>query len=114
MSSQKLNHKQARQALYLSRFEFTLKHVPGSSIRRINSLSRCLDQQIGVEKDNKDRVLVKKKWLEVKAIQLVKIVIEGVDLLEKIKKSDTKDDKVIKAVKEIKQAEVKILRDEEW
>ena len=41
-------------------------------------------------------------------------MIEGVDLLEKIKKSDTKDDKVIKAVKEIKQAEVKILRDEEW
>ena len=39
-------------------------------------------------------------------------MIERVDLLEKIKKSDTKDDKVIKAVEEIKQAEVKILRDE--
>jgi len=43
---------------------------------------------------------------------VVEIVIERVDLLEKIKKSDTKDDKVIKAVEEIKQAEVKILRDE--
>jgi len=29
MMSQKLNHRQARWALYLSQFNFTLKHVPG-------------------------------------------------------------------------------------
>jgi len=33
---------------------------------------------------------------------VAEIVIEKVDLLEKIKKSDTKDDKVIKAVEEMK------------
>ena len=33
---------------------------------------------------------------------MAEIVIEKVDLLEKIKKSDTKDDKVIKAVEEMK------------
>jgi len=33
---------------------------------------------------------------------VVEIVIEEVDLLEKIKKSDAKDDEVIKAVEEIK------------
>jgi len=44
---------------------------------------------------------------------VVEVVIEGSDLLEKIKKLEAKDDKVIKAVKEIKQAEVKIIRDKE-
>ena len=45
---------------------------------------------------------------------MAEIVIKGVDLLEKIKKSDTKDDKVIKVVKEMKRAGVKMLRDKEW
>ena len=46
--------------------------------------------------------------------EAVEIIIDGVDLLEKVKRSKVKDDKVIKAVKEMKQAEVKMLRDEEW
>jgi len=40
MSSQKLNHRQVRWALYLFRFDFTLKHVPGSSMGKADSLSR--------------------------------------------------------------------------
>jgi len=67
-----------------------------------------------VERDNKDRVLVKKKWLEVRVTQVMEVVIEGVDLLEKIRKLEVKDNKVIKAAEEIKQAGVKMLRDEEW
>jgi len=35
--------------------------VPNSSMGKADSLSRHLDWQIGVKKDNKDRVLVKKK-----------------------------------------------------
>ena len=42
----------------------------------------------------------------------VEIIIDRVDLLEKVKRSKVKDDKVIKAVEEMKQAEVKMLRDE--
>ena len=60
MSSQKLNQRQAKQALYLSRFDFMLKHVLESSMERADSLSRCPDWQMGIERDNKDRVLVKK------------------------------------------------------
>jgi len=44
---------------------------------------------------------------------VIEIVIEEINLLEKIKKLEAKDDKVIKAVEEIKQVEVKMLRDEE-
>jgi len=50
----------------------------------------------------------------VRVTQVMEVVIEGVDLLEKIRKSEAKDDKVIKAVEEMKQAGVKILRNEEW
>ena len=44
---------------------------------------------------------------------MVEIVIEEIDLLKKIKKSNAKDNKVIKVVKEIKWARVKMLRDKE-
>jgi len=50
----------------------------------------------------------------VKRTEAVEIIVEGVDLLEKVKQSSVKDDKVVKAVEEIKQAGVKTLRDEEW
>jgi len=58
-------------------------------------------------------VLVRKEWLKVRAMQVTEVVIEEVDLLEEIRKLDTKDNKVIKAIEEIKQTGVKILRDKE-
>jgi len=58
---QKLNRQQARWALYLSRFDFVLKHVSGTKMRKADSLSRRLDWKVGVEKDNKDETLVKKE-----------------------------------------------------
>jgi len=81
---------------------------------KADSLSRRLDWEIGVEKDNKDEMLVKPEWLEVRKAEVVEIIVDRVDLLEKVRKSKVKDDKVVKAVEEIKQAEVKMLRDEEW
>ena len=47
-------------------------------------------------------------------MQVTEVVIEGVDLLEKIRKSEAKDNKVIKVVEKMKQTGVKMLRDEEW
>jgi len=58
-------------------------------------------------------MLVKPEWLEVRRTDRVEVIIERVDLLEKVKQSRVKDDEVVKAVKEIKWAEVKILRDKE-
>jgi len=43
MRVQKLNRRQARWALYLSRFNFMLKHVPGSRMGKADSLSRRPD-----------------------------------------------------------------------
>jgi len=36
-----------------------LKHVLGSRIEKINSLNRRLDWEVGVERDNKNEILVK-------------------------------------------------------
>jgi len=51
--------------------------------------------------------------LEVRKTEAVEIIVDRVDLLEKVRKSKVKDDKVVKAVEEMKQAGVKMLRDEE-
>jgi len=40
MKMQKLNWRQAQWALYLSRFDFVLKHVPGTKIGKADGLSR--------------------------------------------------------------------------
>jgi len=114
MKAQKLNRRQVQWALYLSRFDFTLKHVPGSKMGKADSLSRRPDWKVGVEKDNKDETLVKPEWLEVRKTEVVEIIVDGVDLLEEVRKSKVKDDEVVKVVEEMKRAGIKMLRDEEW
>jgi len=114
MKEQKLNRRQVRWALHLSRFNFTLKHILGSKMGKADSLSRRPDWEVGEEKDNKDQRLVKPEWLEVRKMETVEIIVEGVDLLEEVRKSKVKDDEVVKAVEEMKRAGVKMLRDEEW
>ena len=114
MSNQKLNCRQARWALYLSRFDFVSKHISGSKMGKVDGLSRRPDWEVEVEKDNEEQMLVKKEWLEARRIRVTEVIIEGVDLLDKVRKCEARDDKVVKAVEEMKQAEVKMLRDEEW
>jgi len=112
MTNQKLNRWQARWVLFLSRFNFVLKHVPGSKMGKADGLSRRPDWKKGIEKNNEDRTLVKAEWLRKTRVE--EVLIEGIDLLKKVRESKVKDDEVIKAVKEMKQAGVKMLRDEEW
>ena len=59
MMSQKLNYRQARWALYLLQFNFTLKHVPGKSMGKADGLNRRPNWQEEVEKDNEDQKLIK-------------------------------------------------------
>jgi len=114
MKAQKLNQRQAKWALYLFRFNFMLKHVLGSKMGKADSLSKRLDWKVGVERDNENETLIKPEWLEIRRTEAVEIIVEGVDLLEKIKQSRVKDDEVVKAIEEMKQAGVKMLRDKEW
>jgi len=84
------------------RFNFILKHIPGSKIKKANSLSKRLDWEVEVKKNNENKILVKPEWLKIRKTEKVEVIVERVDLLEKVKQSRVKDDKVIKAVEEIK------------
>ena len=69
----------------MSRFDFRLKHIPGSKIGKADSLSRRLDWEVGVDKDNKNKTLVKPKWFIVKKTEKIEIIVKGVNLLEKVR-----------------------------
>ena len=109
MMSQKLNCRQARWALYLSQFNFTLKHIPGKSMGKADGLSRRPDWQEGVERDNEDQKLIELEW-----IRGVETIMEEKDLRERIKKTQEGDKKIVKAVEELKRAGIKALKNEEW
>ena len=112
MKAQKLNRRQARWALYLSRFDFILKHVVGTKMGKADGLSRRSDWKIGVDKDNSNQIFIKDNWIR----SMYEVVVEGpeVELVEKIKKARSKDEDVIKVVEKIKKAEVRELRENEW
>ena len=112
MKVQKLNRRQARWALYLSRFDFTLKHAVESKMGKADGLSRRVDWKIGVDKDNKNQVFIKDNWIH----SMYEVVVEGlkVNLLEKIKKARSRDKDIIRVVEEMKKAGVRELRGNKW
>jgi len=88
IKTQKLNQRQAKYALYLSRFDFTLKHVPEVRMGKVDRLSRRLYLKMGVENNNENQKL--------------------------IKRARGKDKVMVRLVEEMKKAGVKALRDDEW
>ena len=84
MKAQKLNQRQAQWALYLSRFNFILKHVPGMRMGKADGLSRRLDWKVGVDKDNENQIIIKDNWL----YRIEEVIIEEleIDIMEKTKK----------------------------
>jgi len=97
----------------LSRFDFALKHVAGKSIERADSLSRRVDWAEEVEKDNKNQVMLKEEWLEIRGLEQL---VEGPEekILKKIKEAREKNEEMIKVVEEIKKTGVKVLRNKDW
>ena len=88
----------------MSRFDFTLKHVPGT---KVDGLSRRADWKVGVEKDNENQIFIKDNWIR----SMQEVIVEGpeVDMLEKIKKVRSKDKEIVKVVEEMKKVGVKEL-----
>jgi len=66
-----------------------------------------LDWKVGIEKDNKNQILIKNNWI----CKLQEVVIEGpeVDIIEKIKKARSIDKDIVRVVEEIKKVGVKEL-----
>ena len=82
-------------------------------MERVDSLSRRIDWAEGVERDNENQVMLKREWIEFRAMEQL---VEGPEeeIVKKIKKARDKNEEVIKTVEEMKKVEVKMLRDEEW
>ena len=66
-----------------------------------------------MERDNENQVMLKKEWLEVRAMEQL---VEGLgeEIVKKINEARDKGEEVIKVVEEMKKAGVKMLRNEEW
>ena len=96
----------------MSRFYFTLKHVPGTKIEKSDGLSRRPDWKVGIEKDNDNQILIKDSWI----CKLQEVIIEEpeVEILEKIKKARSKNKEIVRVVEEIKKVKVKVLKGDKW
>src|SRR5215475_6796802 len=99
MTAQKLNRRQARWSLFLSRFDFTLHHRPGKQSRKPDALSRRADQGKG-ENDNEDITLLKPAFFRIHALRQGHLLLTGAEkgILRKIREAKDFDERVIKAV----------------
>lgn len=67
-NAQKLSRRQARWSLYLTRFNFELKHKPGKTMLTADPLSRRPDHEEGVNFDNSEQILLKPEFFAINAI----------------------------------------------
>ena len=80
-----------------------------------NSLSRRTNWTEEVERDNENQVMLKKKWLEIRAMKKEQLLIGEAEkeIIEKIKKSEVKNNEIVKVVDQIKKTRVKVLKNDE-
>ena len=85
MTAKKLNRRQARWSLYLSRFDFVLHHRPGKSMCKCDALSRRADHGDG-DNNNHDTTLLRPEFFTVRALE--GITVEGAewDILKAVRK----------------------------
>lgn len=67
--AQKITRRQARLALYLMRFNYTLHHKPGKTIVAEDSLPRRSDHEEGVNLNNCDQILLKPEHFVILALE---------------------------------------------
>ena len=63
-----------------------LKYVAGKSMGRVDSLSRRADWAEGIKRDNENQVILKRKQLEIRAMEKKQWLIKEAeeDIIEKI------------------------------
>jgi len=68
MTVKKLNQRQARWSLYLSRFDFMMHHHLGHTMGKCNALSRQADHGTGID-DNRNLTLLRPEFFAICALQ---------------------------------------------
>lgn len=115
MSAKKLNRRQARWSLFLSRFHFSLHHRPGTKSLKPDALSRRPDHGKG-ENDNDNITLLKPELFRIQALKQGQsgLTTQENALLKEIRGAKDLDDSVIKAVTELQKSGSKKIDGEEW
>jgi transposase InsO family protein len=115
--AQKLNRRQARWSLYLSRFDFTLQHRPGKSMGKPDALSRRADHGSGTN-DNSNLTLLGPELFRVHALSGLGIAGEekaiATDIRRSLRNGDL-EEPVAKAAKELRADKTRgTVRSAEW
>jgi hypothetical protein len=101
--AQKLNRRQARWSLYLSRFNFTLHHKPGRSMGKPDALSRQADHGSG-QGDNDNLTLLAPELFRIHALAGVRLEGDERNILREVQHSlkvDMQEESVAKAAREL-------------
>jgi hypothetical protein len=104
--AQKLNRQQARWSLYLSRFDFTLQHKPGTSMGKPDALSCRANHGSGQirKNDNNNMTLLSPELFHIHTLSAIALVGPECDILRDIQCSlqDNKQEELIaKAAREL-------------
>jgi hypothetical protein len=101
--AQKLNRRQARWSLYLSRFDFTLHHKPGQSMGKPDTLSRGADHRLG-QGDNDNLTLLAPELFRIHALVGVRLEGNERNILRDVwhsLKDDIQEELVVKVAREL-------------
>ena len=101
MTKQKLSHRQARWALYLSQFKFIIIHKLGA-YNKSDALSHRPDHKEGMVHDNEEWVLLDTKYFSAHAVHPTAVTSQGdKSLRERLKQAQTYDMEVSQALESI-------------
>jgi hypothetical protein len=115
--AQKLNRRQARWSLYLSRFDFSLHHKPGRTMGKPDALSRRADHGSGHE-DNRDMTLLGPELFRIHALSAMELVGGERKIMKDIRRSlgnSELEEFVAKAARELRKDRGRTsIRSAEW
>jgi transposase InsO family protein len=115
-TAKKLNRRQARWSLFLSRFEYTLHHRPGRSMGKADALSRRADHGTGA-RDNEEVVMLQPELFAIRALEGVELKGEEEGILKAVRKGNREglqDEAVAVIAKELMKTAPITTRSAEW
>jgi transposase InsO family protein len=115
-SAKKLNRRQARWSLLLSRFDYTLHHRPGRTMGKADALSRRADHGTG-STDNENVILLSPELFVVRAMEGVEVEGEEREILEAVREGNRngqQEDPVAVVARKLHKARGKAPHSAEW
>lgn len=110
-TAQNLTRRQARWALWLSRFDFRLTHKPGTANTQADPLSRISEFQVTDAEDNQDQIVLRPERFATIAASALRAVNP---LEERIRESSRREAEVLKGLEALREDGPRRLTDGTW